>query len=273
MNMRKWLSVVVVVGIGLAGCHLVAGLGDVDEVNTMGVGGSGAQGGGGHGGMGGYGGGVCVEADCDNMDQECLDFSCEEGTGHCDMGVAVVEGASCVKTASNVCDSQGKCVSDLCVNQTLDMSNGETDVDCGGPACSPCDNAQVLPKLGTARATIAPSTVAMAAPRLSARASRARMPPVNASEKPTAMTRAAACRSRRANHKTTPVCLATATTTMNSARAVAALTGFVAPTIALVRAFLVWRWILLKRWMALATSSSVVQIRPVNVPRPSRPIS
>ena len=136
MSMSKWRMGAVSAALVLAGCHLVAGLGDVDEVN--GGGGAGAQGGGGSG--------MCDAAACDAMDQECLDFSCEMGTGHCNMGVAVAEGQPCLITTTDKCDSLGMCVNDFCVNGALDVTSGETDADCGGPNCSPCDNMKTCVK-------------------------------------------------------------------------------------------------------------------------------
>ena len=55
--------------------------------------------------------------------------------GHCE-AFKCVECSNDSECGANVCVS-GKCVAMHCKNMTLDMGNGETDIDCGGP-CIPC---------------------------------------------------------------------------------------------------------------------------------------
>ncbi|PCC66927.1 hypothetical protein SAMN02745121_00343 [Nannocystis exedens] len=96
-------------------------------------------------------GGCRDDTDCPAEASECHAPACQAGV--CDE-VALLPGAPC---ATGVCDGEGTCVACLlpddcpmgqlcvaqqCVPPTCDdgAENGmETDVDCGGPACAPCN--------------------------------------------------------------------------------------------------------------------------------------
>lgn len=116
--------------------------------------GTGATGGGGIGG----GGGECNEpADCPGLDTTCEYRSCENH--QCGMANAPAS-TPCTEEGGRVCDSAGHCVEcavqsdceddEICQqNQCVPascangvMDNTETDVDCGGGVCNPCQNGQ-----------------------------------------------------------------------------------------------------------------------------------
>lgn len=121
------------------------------------TGGGSSVGGGGEGGAGG--GEDCTEAnDCPGVDSDCRTRACDAGTCSftnaplgtvCDDdgGKSCDGDGSCVEcvTASD-CDGMGEqcvqqqCVPAQCVNGVQD--GDETDVDCGGAVCAPCDDGQ-----------------------------------------------------------------------------------------------------------------------------------
>jgi len=122
-----------------------------------GNGGNGGQGGnGGDGGMGGApactgtGQGTCPDpAECQTV--ACVDGSCISGNadaltdctsitnGICDGNGQCVECIDNTQCGTDVCDTDtGTCVDASCTDLTQDGQ--ETDVDCGGPICGPCDN-------------------------------------------------------------------------------------------------------------------------------------
>jgi hypothetical protein len=134
-----------------------------------GEGGSGALGGGGSGGGGatggttttggggsGGGGNTCDPEQCPGVDTTCNYRTCVGDCGFAD----APEGTACTEDGGQVCDGQGSCVecneasdcdsSELCVaNQCVPATcqNGtqdgqETDEDCGGNECPPCDNGE-----------------------------------------------------------------------------------------------------------------------------------
>jgi hypothetical protein len=81
---------------------------------------------------------VCAKATCDDgvknaseTDVDCGGPSCES----CDEGAACSKGRDC---ATGVCDEESwKCAAPACSDK---VQNGvETDIDCGGPTCDPCE--------------------------------------------------------------------------------------------------------------------------------------
>jgi plastocyanin len=105
-------------------------------------------------------GGLESEADGTDVDDDMVDCTldtCEDGTP---MHAPAAEGLSCDDGGGSVCNDSGTCVEcnvtedcqpgDLCQQSQcvppscLDMmQNGpETDVDCGGPVCAPCDDGE-----------------------------------------------------------------------------------------------------------------------------------
>jgi hypothetical protein len=165
----RTLAMVVTFGLGslalAAGCQLVSGVGDLGFVPAPpaaggeGGGGSGANGGNGGDGGGDAGGGgapeCTVPGDCTGTDTTCLYRSCDNGI----CGMTEADAAtSCSEDGGQVCDGQGNCVECLVTGQCamtfvcLDeacvpgacvdtmQNNDETDVDCGGADCPPCDN-------------------------------------------------------------------------------------------------------------------------------------
>lgn len=106
------------------------------------------------GGEGGEGGGACVPEDDNNdcTDDVCagdgtvhdpvaLGARCSDETAYCDGAgqcVACLEDEHC--TDGDVCGPRQTCVAPTCMDGS---QNGvETDVDCGGAACDPCDPGQ-----------------------------------------------------------------------------------------------------------------------------------
>lgn len=78
--------------------------------------------------------GVCVEC---LEDVDCKDSSapyCAVDSGLC---VACVDDTPCKIKSPDLECIQFTCVTELCKNTSQDMSNGESDIDCGGK-CSPC---------------------------------------------------------------------------------------------------------------------------------------
>ena len=84
-------------------------------------------------------GGTCTTASCDDglqnsdeTDVDCGGSSCEP----CGDGQSCDAGTDCEST---LCDPQhGVCESETCTNGILDEN--ETDIDCGGSACAPCND-------------------------------------------------------------------------------------------------------------------------------------
>lgn len=158
-------------GLGASSCWVVAGTGDfTDEAGGTGAAatGGGTTGGGGQatGGQSTGGGGTggdepeggsgptCDPAECNGTVEPCGTQSCEDDV--CTLS-DVPEGTACVGE-SGVCNllgecvecvangdcpnngdtcSKGECVPASCSNGIID--GGETDLNCGGPNCGPCD--------------------------------------------------------------------------------------------------------------------------------------
>lgn len=93
-------------------------------------------------------------ADLPTDDNDCTTGTCVNGSPNTSF---VAEGTSCATGGGSVCDGAGACVEclgpsdcpttgDLCVGNECvpvtcgnsQLDTGETDVDCGGPDCSPC---------------------------------------------------------------------------------------------------------------------------------------
>lgn len=100
-----------------------------ESSSTGGQGGLGGQGG--QGGHGGQGGDACPSS-CTDADGECMRGVCQED-GTC-RNEAVERGVVC---ADGVCDGAGRCVAPSCVDGL--WNHAETDRDCGGPDCAPCE--------------------------------------------------------------------------------------------------------------------------------------
>ena len=86
-------------------------------------------------------GGTCDVPTCSDgaQNQDETDVDCGGATcGPCDDGGGCIEGSDCV---SEICDPESNtCEAASCDDGVLNGS--ETDVDCGGPACSGCDTGE-----------------------------------------------------------------------------------------------------------------------------------
>jgi hypothetical protein len=168
---RPLLACALLLGAAFAGCQIVSGSDDFTfAAGGGGAGAAPADGGGGSGGSGGEAGsggggsggegGVAAECegpeDCPGTESDCLHRTCVEGVcgqqpetanAECnDDGGKLCNGSGlCVPcldtmdcmTPQEVCDAQ-LCVPAACSNTMPDA--GETDIDCGGEDCSPCEN-------------------------------------------------------------------------------------------------------------------------------------
>lgn len=79
--------------------------------------------------------GICCGVRCDGPCQQC-----QQGTGACiQVGENEDPGDKC-PGLTNVCDAEGTCT--FCSNgiQETEPDRAETDRDCGGPICGPCDD-------------------------------------------------------------------------------------------------------------------------------------
>lgn len=151
--------------IHLAVCVLAAAaacsvINDYERLPTPAAGGSGGDDDEGAGGQGGSASGMgsggelpdCNDAACEGASTDCMACSCLQGLiCHCQpvvLGAPCRDGAGCDGTGSCVqcledtdcapdtCDTH-ICVGASCQDETL--NGNETDVDCGGNNCAPCD--------------------------------------------------------------------------------------------------------------------------------------
>jgi hypothetical protein len=164
-----------IAGVAAAGCHAALSLGDLELVDettaTGGTGGTGtgsgtstAVGGSATGTPSGTGGGgSCVAQECPVDDDRGCQIPICNDQDQCDIEFADL-GTPCAGPQDNldwVCTAEGECVEcnvegdctgdDICLsnacappycdNNTQDQQ--ETDEDCGGPECLPCENGQV----------------------------------------------------------------------------------------------------------------------------------
>ncbi|MBI4703099.1 MAG: hypothetical protein HY744_18435 [Deltaproteobacteria bacterium] len=77
-----------------------------------------------------------MPSECPGSDTECQTRVCNEN-GSCGLDLEPL-GTPC---AGGVCDGKGYCVDSKCLDGK--WSAGETDVDCGGPKCAPCDKGKL----------------------------------------------------------------------------------------------------------------------------------
>jgi hypothetical protein len=141
-----------VIGTTIAGCNVIFG---IEQHEPFPPGGGGA---GGSSGTAGGGGTTCSSAtECPGEDTTCAQRTCEGG--QCGIEPAG-EDTPCTEAGGQVCDGEGQCVEcnsavqcdtgeacqqHLCVSQACanDVKDGnETDVDCGGGDCPPCQNTE-----------------------------------------------------------------------------------------------------------------------------------
>ncbi|MFP6686156.1 MAG: hypothetical protein VB934_15670, partial [Polyangiaceae bacterium] len=151
------------VAVSMAGC-LLDPAGQATHVAVGGSGHQGDPGGGGRGGGGGNGGQAgnplheCDDAStCPGPNTSCTTPTC---TDHVCGAAYEPALATCIETGGSICDGKGNCVECVdnnqcdngmlcdiveqrclppsCVNGIVDGE--ETDVDCGGSTCTPCDN-------------------------------------------------------------------------------------------------------------------------------------
>ncbi|HHH11330.1 MAG TPA: hypothetical protein ENK23_04570, partial [Sorangium sp.] len=149
--------------VATSGCFLLVAVACATGSPVTDDGGSGAGGGvasgagGGLAGAGGVGGTECSKPDdCPALETTCGVRTCDAGTCAIDsvaagtpcseMGGAVCNGmGTCVACINGADCAAGVCVDNECLAPACDdaVANGtETDVDCGGPDCAPCNNGQ-----------------------------------------------------------------------------------------------------------------------------------